>query len=67
MARLWQAWPMHTWPKYTPPHAAIQNNVQTNTYDPDGPERHRRFYLAVLIGRDLRPVNPDDKHAALGR
>src|SRR5262245_29184517 len=30
--------------------SAIQNNVQTNTYDPDGPERHRRFYLAVLIG-----------------
>src|SRR4051794_11852091 len=22
---------------------------------PDGPERHRRFYLAVLISRDLRP------------
>src|SRR6266700_5374827 len=21
--------------------SAIQNNVQTNTYDPDGPERHR--------------------------
>src|SRR6266478_4059032 len=23
--------------------------------NPDGTERHRRFYLAVLIGRDLRP------------
>jgi hypothetical protein len=34
---------------------------------PDGPERHRRFYLAVLIGRRLRSVNLDDKHAALGR
>ena len=34
---------------------------------PDGPERHRRFYLAVPIGRDLRPINPDDEHAALGR
>ena len=32
-----------------------------------GPERRRRFYLAVLIDRGLRPVNPDDKHAALGR
>ena len=32
-----------------------------------GPERRRRFYLAVLIDRGLRLVNPDDKHAALGR
>ena len=32
----------------------------------DGTERHRRFYLAVPIGRDLRPINPGDKHAALG-
>lgn len=34
---------------------------------PDGPERHRRFYLAVLIGRGLRPVNPNDKHATQSR
>src|SRR6266496_1678434 len=33
----------------------------------DGTERHRRFYLAVPIGRVLRPINPDDEHAALGR
>jgi hypothetical protein len=33
--------------------SAIQNNVQANTYDPDGPERYRRFYLAVLIGRSV--------------
>jgi len=36
----------------------------------DGPERHRRSYLAVQIGsgsRGLRPVNPDNKHTALGR
>src|SRR5882672_5279090 len=45
--------------------SAIQNNVQTKLTTPDGPERHRRFYLAVLIGRGLRPVNPDGKHAAL--
>jgi hypothetical protein len=30
---------------------------------PDGPERHRRFYLAVLIDRGLRPVDHDDKHS----
>ncbi len=39
-------------------YSAIQNNVQTNTYDPDGTERHRRFYLAVLASRDLRPNSP---------
>jgi hypothetical protein len=32
--------------------SAIQNNLQANTYGLDGPERHRRFYLAVLIGSD---------------
>jgi hypothetical protein len=31
----------------TVPLQCHQNNVQTNIYDPDGTERHRRFYLAV--------------------
>ena len=32
--------------------SAIQNNVQTNAYDPRRPERHRRFYLAVQTSRE---------------
>jgi hypothetical protein len=30
------------------PRQPTKTNVQTNTYDPDRPERHRRFYLAVV-------------------
>jgi hypothetical protein len=49
--------------------SAIQNNVQTDTYDPRRPGATPSLlsYLAVLIGRGLRLVNPDNKHAALGR
>jgi len=35
--------------------SAIQINVQTNTYHPRRPRATSSLYLAVLIGRDLRP------------
>src|SRR5882762_11268689 len=47
--------------------SAIQNNVQTNTYDPRRPGATSSLLSCRLNQSRSAAVNPDDKHAAFGR
>jgi hypothetical protein len=51
-------------PRGLAPHL-FKINVQTSTYGPNRPQRHRRFYLAIKLDRLAEPM-PDTSQARRG-